>query len=80
MESETLHLPKVLCDELREWNTRYRKIIPLGEEARSTSTNADLIKRLDEQGRELAQRVEDALKPEAKVRYYSEGHLQYETP
>lgn len=80
IEPETLHLPRALCDELREWNDQYRRIIPLSEEARSPATNADLISRLDEQGQRLAQRVEDALKPEAKVRYYSEGYLRYETP
>lgn len=80
IEPETLHLSKTLCEELREWNDQYRKIIPLSEEARRRATNAELIRRLDEQGQSLAKRVADALKPEAKVRYYSEGHLRYETP
>lgn len=77
IEPETLDLPKALCDELREWNDQYRKVIPLGQEARNRATIAELISRLDEQGQGLAERLAAALKPQAKVRYYSEGHLRY---
>jgi len=80
VEPEALDLPKALCDELRKWNDQYRKVIPLGEEARTRADTAELISRLDEQGQGLAQRVADALKPEAKVRYYSEGHMRYAQP
>lgn len=80
VEPEELGLPMTLCEELRTWNEEYRSIIPLSEETRQRIENTALIKRLDDEGRALAQRVTDALEPEAKVRYYSEGHLRYLQP
>lgn len=80
VEPGALDLPNTLCDELRVWNEQYRKVIPLGEEARHQGATAELIARLDEQGEKLAESVAATFKSEAKVRYYSEGLLRYLKP
>lgn len=80
IEPELLYLPQALCDELREWNNRYREIIPLSEDTRRIARISELVDRLDEQGKNLALKVAEALEPEAKVRYYSEGLRRYVPP
>ena len=75
IQPESLGLPEDLCSELRAWNEAYRRVIPLNEEERGRSEVASLIRRLDEQGRSMASRVEEAA--EAKVRYFSEGEHCY---
>ena len=80
LEPESLGLPSELCADLGAWNDQYRQVIPLSEEARHRADIAELIRRLDDQGQALVRRVADTLKLEAKVRYYSEGHLRYLMP
>ena len=65
-----------LGDRLRDWNDRYRAVIPLGPDERSSGEVAQLISELDAEGLSLGAEVVDALE-DAKVRYYSEGHLRY---
>lgn len=76
IEPESLNLSDGLCSELRAWNDAYRRVIPLDEEERSTTEIAALIFRLDQQGRDMAVHVKQAVR-EAKVRYFSEGKLLY---
>ena len=76
VEPEELLLPEPLCSALRAWNDEYKGIIPMDMDQRAAPEAAARIDRLDKVGRELAARVREAL-GEAKVRYYSEGHLKY---
>lgn len=76
VEPEVLSLPETLCAALRAWNERYREIIPLDTDERAQQ--ATLIEELDRRGQELATEIVAAL-GEAKVRYFSEGHLTYLT-
>jgi len=76
MEPESLHLPDDLCQDLRHWNSRYRAVISLGMSERATSEVSALIERLDHEGKLLAERVRENI-GDAKVQYYSEGHLRY---
>lgn len=76
IQPESLGLPGDLCSELHAWNEAYRRVIPLDEDERCRAEIASLIRRLDEQGRSLASRVQEAA-GEAKVRYFSEGELRY---
>lgn len=77
IDPETLGLPTQLSEELRMWNDEYRRVIPLDENERQQPEIAALIRRLDGRGQELAEDVASALLHNAKVRYYSEGHLRY---
>lgn len=61
---------------IRDWNERYRRVIPLGPEKRREPETAELIASLDDEGLALAAEIADALE-DTKVRYYSEGHLRY---
>ncbi|MEJ7764832.1 MAG: hypothetical protein WKF86_05005 [Acidimicrobiales bacterium] len=73
---EEVGLAEDLGSRIRDWNSRYRVIIPLGPEQRAEAHAAALIEALDEEG--LALTVEIAgSQPEFKVRYFSEGHLRY---
>ena len=76
VEPESLNLPDDLCRELRQWNHEYRAVIPLEMSERAKSGVSSLIDRLDREGTRLAERVRKAI-GDAKVRYYSEGHLRY---
>lgn len=73
---EEIGLSWELGDRIRRWNERYRRVIPLGPEERAEPKTAELIATLDEEGLALAVEVADVL-DNAKVRYYSEGHLRY---
>lgn len=61
---------------IRDWNERYRKVIPLGPEQRQEPAVADLIEALDKEGLLLVAEIGDELN-DSKVRYYSEGHLEF---
>jgi len=76
IQPESLGLPADLCSALRSWNEAYRRVIPMDEEERSDAEIAALICQLDEQGRDMASRVQQVA-GEAKVRYFSEGELRY---
>lgn len=73
---EEVGLPWALGDQIRDWNERYRRVIPLGPEERAESETAALIVSLDEEGLALAAEIADVL-ADAKVRYFSEGLLRY---
>lgn len=76
LEPDDLKLPAALAAALSRWNERYKSIIPLDMDQRTKPDTAELIDRLDQEGQELANQVREAV-GEAKVRYYSEGHLKY---
>lgn len=67
---DDLGLSTPLTDEVRAWNARYQKVVPLPPGQRLAL--ADEIERLDRVGLELAGKIATELAP-AKVRYYSEG-------
>jgi hypothetical protein len=73
---EEIGVPWELGDRIRDWNTRYRTIIPLDEAQRSHGSTAELIEALDDEGLSLVNEIADALS-DVKVRYFSEGHLRY---
>jgi hypothetical protein len=71
-----LQLPDDLTADIVAWNDRYRLIIPADVEERGVEPMASLIRELDDVGRQLAERISDAVEGEAKVKYYSEGLLR----
>lgn len=73
---EEVGLSWELGGRIRDWNERYRRVIPLDPEKRTESETAELIATLDAEGLALTAEIADAL-GDAKVRYYSEGHLRY---
>jgi len=73
---EEIGLPWDLGDRLRDWNARYRAVIPVEVADRAYGPVSELIDELDEEGQRLAAEVASTLN-EAKVRYYSEGRLRY---
>lgn len=73
---EEVGLSDELGDRIRDWNARYREIIPLDEKQRAVNPAAELIEALDQEGLALVKDITAAL-PEWKVRYFSEGHLRY---
>ncbi len=76
MVPEEIGLSEGLGDRIRDWNNRYRSVIPLEEAARKSTPTAELIESLDEEGLELIGAIQAEL-PDVKVRYFSEGHLRY---
>lgn len=72
---EEVGLPEGLAKRIREWNERYRQIIPLDEEQRHVASAVKLIELLDEEGLSIAAEIRITL-PDAKVQYFSEGHLR----
>jgi hypothetical protein len=73
---EEAGLTESLGDRIRDWNDRYRAVIPLDEAERGSSPTAELIEALDEEGLQLVRSIEAELY-DAKVQYFSEGHLRY---
>ena len=78
VEPETLSLPAGLCNDLRAWNSEYQVVIPMATCDLQEPEMANLVRRLDQEGTHLAERVKATLR-EAKVRYYSEGNQRYLT-
>lgn len=77
VEPERLGLNALLAAGIRDWNNRYRAVIPLSERDRAAADVVSLIELLDEEGLSLVNRVVDALNDGSKVRYYSEGLLRH---
>lgn len=78
LTAEALNLPRSLSENLRLWNEQYQAVIPLSGEQRLQRQTTDVINALDAQGQVLSKEIARAL-GDAKVRYYSEGKLQYLT-
>ena len=76
IDPEELGLPASIGERLREWNEAYREVIPLGPNERGRGEVQATIEALDGAGQTLARDIQAEL-GEAKVRYYSEGHLAY---
>ena len=76
LSPEVLGVSEHLVRRIREWNDRYREIIPLGPAVREAEAPAGLIAVLDEEGLALVAAIRAEL-PDAKVRYFSEGQLRY---
>jgi hypothetical protein len=72
---EELLIPKEIADELTIWHIAYREIIPLAEKERDRRLNQ--IEKLDAQGLKLAKKLEELIPGGAKIKYFSEGKLQY---
>ncbi|CAB4363791.1 MAG: hypothetical protein F2772_11390 [Actinobacteria bacterium] len=73
---EEVGVPWELGDRLRSWNDRYRAVIPLGPDERNQADVLKLISELDTEGLGLVSEVAAAV-GDAKIRYFSEGHLRY---
>jgi hypothetical protein len=73
IDLDNLQLPLSIIAQLNQWNEKYKTIIPLSQDARAIRMN--LINELDKEGIELAEKLRILL--DAKVRYFSEGLLQY---
>lgn len=73
---EELGLSEDLGNRIRDWNARYRAIIPLSVEQRVEVSVAALIEALDHEGLALANEITQS-HPDIKVRYFSEGYLRY---
>ncbi len=73
---EEIGLSWELGAQLRDWNDRYRAIIPLDLADRTSAPASDLIDLLDDEGLTLADAIGSTLQ-DVKVRYYSEGRLRY---
>ena len=73
---EETGLPWELGDRIRDWNARYRVVIPVDVVERACGPLSALIDELDEEGLRLAAEIAEEL-DEVKVRYYSEGGLRY---
>lgn len=65
-----------LGDRIRDWNARYRAVIPIDVVERAYGPLSALIDELDEEGLRLAAEIAEEL-DDVKVRYYSEGRLRY---
>jgi hypothetical protein len=77
VEPEALGLDASTAAAIREWNQRYRVVIPLGQRERAAPENESIVATLDREGLALADRVAAALADGSKVRYYSEGLLRH---
>lgn len=73
---EEVGLPWELGERIRDWNRRYRAVIPVEVGERACGPVSELIDKLDEEGLRLSAEIAAAL-DEVKVRYYSEGRLRY---
>lgn len=76
---EEAGLSEGLGDRIRDWNSRYRAIIPLGEAARAACAARQLIDSLDAEGLALVAEITKEL-GDTKTRYFSEGELRYLEP
>ncbi|MGL5720597.1 MAG: hypothetical protein ACRCYP_07410 [Alphaproteobacteria bacterium] len=73
VDLESMDLPKDFLEEILNWHSAYRKIIPLSEKERNKSL--DEIEKLDIHGINIARKL-IKLK-NIKVKYFSEGKLEY---
>lgn len=73
---EEVGLTESLGSRIRDWNGRYKAIIPLDGAERESSPTTELIDALDEEGLLLVNAIEAELS-DSKVRYFSEGRLRY---
>ena len=72
---ESLKLPNELINELNFWNNDYKKIMPLSVEERREQE--ELINNLDSRGLKLVEKIKNSIHEPSKIKYYSEGRLQY---
>jgi hypothetical protein len=75
LDYSDLGVNEYFITELKAWNARYRKIIPLDESERKKLM--DEIKKLDEQGIAFSKRLAESVPGGAKVKYFSEGTFSY---
>ena len=72
---ETLKLPSEFILKISEWNSEYKKIIPLSTESRKLKYKE--IEDLDSQGIHIAQNLKALMSNEIKIKYFSEGKLEF---
>ncbi len=70
-----LNLPPDLIEKINLWHSAYKAIIPLEQKERNIRMKE--IEALDTEGLMIANQLMQAISEGAKVRYYSEGKLQY---
>lgn len=75
MSLNELGLSDELSAALVEWVGDYQVVIPMTAVERTV--NASLIDELDREGTSLAERIQNEVGVPVKVRYYSEGRLEY---
>ncbi len=75
VEPSDLGLPDALVSRLRAWNHRYQTVIPMDGAERKALPNRELIDELDREGLSLCAAITASL-GDAKIQYYSEGHLR----
>lgn len=73
---EEVGLPSPLGVRMCAWNARYRAVMPLGPAERAERLVVELIDELDAEGLSLVTDIV-TLRPDFKVRYFSEGLLTY---
>jgi len=72
-----LNIPLPLLERIFKWYETYSPIISMSDEERSNSIS--LINLLDSEGLELTEQLKEIVGEKAKIKYYSEGRLDYLT-
>ena len=75
LDKGDIELSDELWSELESWVSVYQEIIPMTQEQRSLEK--EKITKLDETGIAIKQKVIDHFNGEVKIKYYSEGLLEY---
>jgi hypothetical protein len=71
-----LRLPEALITEIVAWNDRYQRVIPADLGERKAEPMASLISELDDAGRQLTERIAEAVGGGVRIKYFSEGLLR----
>ena len=74
LSNEDLKLPKNIWNEIQKWVQDYSQIIQLDDNERKNEV--ELIRRLDNCGIDLCQKVLTHFNGKIKIEYYSEGFLK----
>ena len=75
LDKGDIELSDELWSELESWVSAYQEIIPMTQEQRALEK--DKIAKLDETGIAIKQKVSEHFNGEVKIKYYSEGLLEY---
>jgi hypothetical protein len=75
LDRDDINLPETIWEELTDWVSKYQEIIPMDRKQRIKVR--EKIDELDKKGIALKQKIIDHCEGNAKVKYYSEGLLQY---
>ncbi len=75
LNKENIELTDSLWSELESWVSEYQEIIPMTQEQRATEK--EKISKLDIKGISIKQKIIEHFNGDVKVKYYSEGLLDY---